>query len=1255
MSPVFHASFLAHIYLSIKSHIHLFPSFVLSFLAHLHPQNLTDDTDKGATTESVGADDAPSSAGNLAAGAAQASTTAAAGTSTQPKRLSSAAAKGRSMPDVFDWSTSAQDLFAEDSRLASIIASKERVTAVTMPASSDATPKEHAVSDVVDDAALPPSSIPAGVTSKRASMVINKRVSMESYASHTTAPADNLSPPLSSEHIGSEVVLSLNERQRGQGDAQQPSSRSRSGAHEPRLSNDTEYIRFSIAAKGNLAQNDHDPSAMAASPNTAEGCVEPFLPSTICTSEAASTISSHDDDSSSASSSSEFRRFRSEAAGFGKRNLIADAVAGLDGRAKGDDEKGGYHNDISHDASPPSVQPVTNLTLSEKRPVPTGRFEPMKDPAPLHRQSAARQHAAPASQQQHRPRARMTDTTCTLADANESFFHATQDSTLGVLDTHIAKIRPPRTIGTRQNSKGSGISSLTIPLEEPVPPYQQKGRMGRLLRKKKKKMAKDKQYRRVSEKQSSRDTEESRPRLSTVLSERLVTALRGSITSVPSARNLRGAFTVTDISAEDLQQYVETNASIPRSSKLHGMGRRAEEAPAPVQSKRSKPSNADAAATKKRVEQAAITDASNDAHSAVSEGSSADLRRGDKMMLRWKQLGVDIATKQLDSAEAYYAKGDLPRARACYAQVAAMDSPLGGDDDDATVVLSGLVGEAKSMLVKIDSSSSLQDAIDAAVAPSSIEAAASTDNEEGRSTVDATTDEDDIFASVHKAFVSGRSKGPQAGATNIGTLIERDLETQVDAFEERSAYSPKDIDEMANDLVSIRSGGVRSHHSSFASIGPEGVENLRADASADRATSPPGSFLTASVGASDQVVVDEHPNQDDDTNLSTAVTLLQEDGTFYTVPMAPPSDRGLLASASTLTVSLNSAPNQHCQEEVLPNAAASSSQQSAGSDTSEAGSRPPSRSELAYEPPSADAEFNASLKMQELQVVAAAASAVASPPGEDTTEPQHDQLEQDAIEADEPVIYLRNNSSGGISVVSDMIESTASSWLKMQQSDPSRENSSSPKVGGTNPSLTIIGEELVIEDGLDPTEALKRASEQERIDQDLEEQVDAIKREAARKKEEKRDRRNAMDSKRLHDQGGVYYNEGDFEGARTFFASALKMRFHMYGQSSVDTCLTQEKLGDTLVKLDKVEEAHWQYLMAFRGLQQCNLPKDNPHTSRVLVSLGDVFFSAADYSRALKYYEKSIRVCVESNRSDISYAGLMKCGLGKYWPERNIS
>ena len=96
---------------------------------------------------------------------------------------------------------------------------------------------------------------------------------------------------------------------------------------------------------------------------------------------------------------------------------------------------------------------------------------------------------------------------------------------------------------------------------------------------------------------------------------------------------------------------------------------------------------------------------------------------------------------------------------------------------------------------------------------------------------------------------------------------------------------------------------------------------------------------------------------------------------------------------------------------------------------------------------------------------------------------------------------------------------------------------------------------------------------------------------------------------------------------------------------------TLSKVGDTLVKLDKIEEAHWQYLMAFRGLQQCNLPKDNPHTSRILVSLGDVFFSAADYSRALKYYEKSIRFCVESNRSDVSYAGLMKCGLGKYWPE----
>lgn len=104
------------------------------------------------------------------------------------------------------------------------------------------------------------------------------------------------------------------------------------------------------------------------------------------------------------------------------------------------------------------------------------------------------------------------------------------------------------------------------------------------------------------------------------------------------------------------------------------------------------------------------------------------------------------------------------------------------------------------------------------------------------------------------------------------------------------------------------------------------------------------------------------------------------------------------------------------------------------------------------------------------------------------------------------------------------------------------------------------------------------------------------------------------------------------------------MRFQLHGQSSLDTCLTQEKLGDTLVKLDKIEEAHWQYLMAFRGLQQCNLPKDNPHTARILVSLGDVFFSAADYSRALKYYEKSIRFHAETNSDDVC-GGLMKCAL----------
>lgn len=1200
------------------------------------------------------------------------------------------ASSSKSMTDMFNWSSSSlekdtDDLFKDD-RLAESFA---------------ATGAEGDIHGKETEMDSEPLSNPGpGIEKKTSSLFAGKRGSIHTHTSHSTAPVDNLASS-SSNFVNVQVQhkaadQSVDELTQEQTNVvQPPPPPSIPGApHQPRLSNDTEYLRFATAAGGSsrkLVDADVASSGEVASTIPTEVDGEPA---------ATSTVSSE-----SSTTSSEFLRFRSEAAGFGKRVLIADAVAALDERAEDNGNEGNHHPESQSQATMPSTMGHGTAT--------SGTGDGLS--AALERQDKAMPSVAVRPPQQLRSAHRMTDTTCTQADDNDSFFRAEKLRAPASLDVHISQTRPPRTVGPRQHSKGSSISSLTRPLEKPVPPYQKVGRMGRLLRKKKKKKANDKNHRHASGALPPRglpskgDSTGSRPRLSTVLSERIVTALSGSITSFSSKRNLVGS-TERRRSFSDAQLI----AAIPRPSEIEDVrseGGPMHLQPIPVHS------DSGVSATKpiEGEEPSGATDIAPDAQSEHSEDSSADLRKGDDMMLRWKQLGVDIATKQLDAAGDYYEKGDLLRARACYAQVAAMDRPLDGDADDATVVLSGLFGEAKSMLVRIDSARSLQSNDPPSQAPTTDapiavpNAAANDDqgapgqNDDGRSAATDPTNEDDIFASVHKAFFSDHaeheSDGPASApitsappqqpmaqaatiqSVNLDNLLQEGVGmSATEDPETRSAYSAKDIENMANDLVSLRSRGAdSSKRSSVASIDMVDSINLaditkleedgddNAWVSTETTSSPPESSMTTSVGTgtSDQVAVNGQRIKDVDTNLPTAVALLQEAGAPYTIPTAPPSNRGLLASDSTLSASLNVTPHLHAQQQIVE----SDSQQLAGSDTSEVASRSSSRSESVLEPP--HPAVGEACPVEIIPAVHDAAEMVAAtqddkgthiPTGEDTNEPPqrqssaealaqsaaHDRLEQDAADADEPVIYLRHNSSG-ISVVSDMIESTASSWLKMQASNPSRENSTSSKGDGTNPSLTIVGEELVIEDGLDPTEALKRATEQERLvaDQQLEEQVDAIEREAAeaaRRKEEKKTRRNTKDSMRLHDQGMVYYNQGDFEGARSCFASALKMRFQLHGQSSLDTCLTQEKLGDTLVKLDKIEEAHWQYLMAFRGLQQCNLPKDNPHTARILVSLGDVFFSAADYSRALKYYEKSIRFHAETNSDDVC-GGLMKCAL----------
>ena len=434
---------------------------------------------------------------------------------------------------------------------------------------------------------------------------------------------------------------------------------------------------------------------------------------------------------SASDESTEFLRFRSEAAEFGKRNLIADAVADLEAGVVEDVEDTKMQEPHADDkreetvtvpikddskALPETERPGSPPLLQQRQD--EGNPDDDAPTAPRKIQAAPSADAAPrpqgqlrtlppplASQQRVRQRpgmghpspVRETDTACTIADANDSIFP--QESAKGTLDEHIDKTRPPRMVGMATTSKSS-VSSLS----KPAPPHKKIGTMGRLLRNKKKKKDKKKLRRGVSGKSLSRGMPQKasgggrKPSLATILSERLVHGLHDSLTSVGSSmRNIGGGqrrILNEDSAAFDPNSHIMVINSVLPNEHV---------------------SDAPVAATAAPIEPTPVTEplkvkvdfaGGRDGLSREGSTRSAKIQKGEQMLMKWRNLGIDIATKQLDAGQAYYETGDLERARRCFSQVASLDHPIEGDDD-ATVVLIGLVTEAKSMLVKIDSVQSI--------------------------------------------------------------------------------------------------------------------------------------------------------------------------------------------------------------------------------------------------------------------------------------------------------------------------------------------------------------------------------------------------------------------------------------------------------------------------------------------------------------------------------------------------------------------
>lgn len=125
----------------------------------------------------------------------------------------------------------------------------------------------------------------------------------------------------------------------------------------------------------------------------------------------------------------------------------------------------------------------------------------------------------------------------------------------------------------------------------------------------------------------------------------------------------------------------------------------------------------------------------------------------------------------------------------------------------------------------------------------------------------------------------------------------------------------------------------------------------------------------------------------------------------------------------------------------------------------------------------------------------------------------------------------------------------------------------------------------------------------------------------------------ADDQPDAFEAGIRHFEAGEFPEAKACFLATLKKRVSNFGLSHVETCLAQEKLADTLVKLGFVEEAYWRYQLALRNMVP-QPRRNHAHISRVLLSLGNLYFEAGNYARALRFYEKSVAIRMDSQDED---------------------